>query len=92
MPVAQVPDIEPLATKDFDDAIRSEVARARKTLKNARSAWVETREVRLGTTRSIVENRMPKNGTFLVADQISPRAARIRARAAEPDKHKDGKC
>ena len=47
MSVAKISEIKASSTKSFEDAIREGVARANKTLKNVRSAWVKDFEVQV---------------------------------------------
>jgi dodecin len=47
MSVAKVSEIIASSPKGFDDAIREGIARAQKTLKNVKSAWVESQQVQL---------------------------------------------
>ena len=45
MSVAKVTEIKVSSTKSFDYAIKEGIARANKTLKNIKSAWVKDFEV-----------------------------------------------
>ena len=45
MTVARISAISSVSKKSFDDAIQQGVARANKTLKNVKGAWVEDQEV-----------------------------------------------
>jgi dodecin len=45
MPVARVTEISSTSTKGFDDAIQQGIARATKTLRNVKSAWVKEQRV-----------------------------------------------
>jgi dodecin len=45
MSVARVIEISSTSDQSFEDAIRQGVARANKTLRNVRSAWVKEQEV-----------------------------------------------
>lgn len=45
MTVARVTEISSISKKSFEDAIVQGVARANKTLKNLRGAWVKDQEV-----------------------------------------------
>ena len=45
MAVARVTEISSTSTKSFEDAIQSGVARANKTLRNVRSAWIKEQRV-----------------------------------------------
>ena len=45
MTVARISEISSISTKSFEDAIVKGVARANKTLKNVKGAWVKDQEV-----------------------------------------------
>ena len=45
MAVARVTEISSTSTQSFDDAIKQGIARATKTLRNVRSAWVKEQRV-----------------------------------------------
>ena len=45
MAVAKITEIKASSSESFDDAIQEGIARANKTLKNVRSAWVKDFEV-----------------------------------------------
>ena len=45
MSVARVSEISVTSTKSFEDAISQGIARATKTLRNVRSAWIKEQEV-----------------------------------------------
>ena len=45
MAVARVTEISSTSPKSFDDAIKQGIARATKTLRNVRSAWVKEQRV-----------------------------------------------
>ena len=68
MSVARVTEIKSSSTKSFDDAIKDGVARAAKTLKNIKSAWVENQEVIVGDKGNIVEYRVQMKVTFILED------------------------
>ena len=68
MSVARVTEIKSSSTKSFDDAIKDGVARAAKTLKNIKSAWVENQEVVVGDKGNIVEYRVQMKVTFILED------------------------
>jgi flavin-binding protein dodecin len=44
--VAKITEISATSTKSFEDAIRVGLARATKTLRNVRSAWIKEQQVR----------------------------------------------
>ncbi|GAP20415.1 dodecin family protein [Leptolinea tardivitalis] len=68
MSVARVTEIKSSSTKNFDDAIRIGVARAHKTLKNVKSAWIENQEVLLDEKGEISEYRVQMKVTFVLED------------------------
>jgi flavin-binding protein dodecin len=45
MPVARVTELSCTSTDSFEDAIRQGIARANKTLRGVRSAWVKEQRV-----------------------------------------------
>jgi dodecin len=68
MSVARVTEIKSSSNKSFDDAIREGVARASKTLKNVKSAWVENQEVVVDDAGKITEYRVQMKVTFILED------------------------
>ena len=68
MSVARVTEIKSSSTKGFEDAIQEGVARAAKTLKNIKSAWVENQEVLVDDSGKIAEYRVQLKVTFVLED------------------------
>jgi len=68
MSVAKVSEIIASSPKSFDDAIKEGVARANKTLKNVKSAWVENQQVKLDGEGQIREYRVQLKITFVLED------------------------
>jgi flavin-binding protein dodecin len=68
MSVAKVTEIIASSTKSFDDAIKIGVARAHKTLKNLKSAWVQNQQIKLDNEGKITEYRVQLKITFLIDD------------------------
>ncbi len=68
MSIAKVSEIITSSPKSFDDAIRSGVARAHKTLTNLKSAWVENQQVMLDAEGRITEYRVQLKITFLLEE------------------------
>ena len=68
MSVAKVSEIIASSPKSFDDAIKEGVARATKTLKNVKSAWVENQQVKLDGEGQIREYRVQLRITFILED------------------------
>jgi dodecin len=68
MSVARVTEIKSSSTKSFDDAIKQGIARANKTLKNIKSAWVENQDVIVDEKGEISEYRVQLKVTFILED------------------------
>jgi hypothetical protein len=68
MSVAKVSEIIVSSPTSFDDAIKVGVARAHKTLKNLKSAWVENQQVKLDDEGQILEYRVQLKVTFVIED------------------------
>ena len=68
MSVSRVSEIKATSTKSFDDAIKHGVARAAKTLRNVKSAWVENQDVSVGENGEITEYRVQLKVTFILED------------------------
>ena len=68
MSVARVTEIKSSSTKSFDDAIKQGIARANKTLKNIKSAWVENQDVIVNKKGEISEYRVQLKVTFILED------------------------
>ena len=67
MAVARVTEISSTSTKSFEDAIQSGVARATKTLRNVRSAWVKEQRVDI-RDGNIAEYQVNMMVTFILDD------------------------
>jgi flavin-binding protein dodecin len=68
MSIARVTEIKSSSAESFDDAIRTGVLRAHKTLKNVKSAWIQNQEVFLDEKGKIVEYRVQMKVTFILLD------------------------
>ena len=68
MTVAKVTEIKVSSPKSFDDAIKEGLARAHKTLKNVKSAWVKDFEVTVDGKGQIAEYRILMKVTFVLTD------------------------
>ena len=66
MSVASVSEIKASSTESFDDAIRQGVARAVKTLRNVKSAWVANQDVLIDDNGNITEYRVQLKVTFVL--------------------------
>jgi hypothetical protein len=67
MSIAKVSEISSTSAKSFEDAITQGIARANKTLRNVRSAWIKEQQVRV-TGGSITEFQVNMMVTFVVDD------------------------
>jgi hypothetical protein len=67
MSVAKVSEISATSTKGFHDAIEQGIARANKTLRNVRSAWIKEQQVRV-TEGRITEFQVNMMVTFVIDD------------------------
>lgn len=68
MSVARVTEIKASSPKSFDDAVREGVARAVKTLKNVKSAWIQNQDVSIDEKGNISEYRVQLKVTFVLED------------------------
>lgn len=67
MAVAKVTEIIASSTKSFEDAIQIGIARANKTLRNVRGAWVKEQKV-VVENGNITEYRVDMRVTFVLTD------------------------
>jgi flavin-binding protein dodecin len=66
MSVAKVEEISATSSKSFEDAIQQGLARAGKTLRNIRSAWIKEQQVRLDAGGRISEYQVNLMVTFVL--------------------------
>jgi flavin-binding protein dodecin len=67
MSVARITEITAISKKSFDDAVGIGVARANKTLKNVKGAWVKNQEVMVEKGK-VVGYKVNLKVTFVLAD------------------------
>ena len=67
MSVAKVSELSVTSTKSFDDAVQQGVARASKTLRNVRGAWIKEQHVRCDNGK-IAEYQVNMMVTFVIDD------------------------
>jgi len=65
MSVAKVSEISATSTKSFEDAINQGLARADKTLRNIKSAWIKEQQVRVEGGK-VVEYQVNMMVTFVL--------------------------
>jgi flavin-binding protein dodecin len=67
MSIAKVSELSATSPKSFEDAIEQGLARAHKTLRNVRSAWVKEQHVRCENGR-VTEYQVNLMVTFVLDD------------------------
>lgn len=67
MSVAKVSEIIASSSKSFEDAVEKGIARAHKTLKNVRGAWISAQKVEVEKGK-ITEYRVTMRVTFVLED------------------------
>jgi dodecin len=67
MTVARITEISSVSKKSFDDAVSLGVARANKTLKNVKGAWIKDQEVMVEKGK-ISGYKVILKVTFVLAD------------------------
>ena len=67
MSVAKVSEISATSTTGFEDAIKQGLARAHKTLRKVRSAWIKEQHVRVRDEK-ITEYQVNMMVTFIIDD------------------------
>jgi dodecin len=67
MAIAKVTEIWSASPKSFDDAVRIGIARADKTLKNIKSAWIQEQKAKIENGK-ITEFRVNMKVTFILKD------------------------
>ena len=68
MSISRTTEIKSSSTTSFDDSMKKGIARAQKTLKNVRGAWIENQEVILDEKGEITEYRVEMKITFILED------------------------
>jgi flavin-binding protein dodecin len=67
MSVARVTELTAASAKSFDDAIKTGISRAAKTLHNVRGAWIQDQEV-VVEGDAVTEYRVHMKVTFVLDD------------------------
>ncbi len=67
MSVARITEISATSEKSFEDAVQQGIARATKTLRNVRSAWIKEQEVSIENNR-VTSYRVNMQITFVLDD------------------------
>jgi flavin-binding protein dodecin len=69
MSIARIVEISSTSEKSFEDAVSQGVARASKTLRGIKSAWVKEQEVRVDGDK-IVAYKVILKVTFVLEDAV----------------------
>ncbi len=65
MSIARITEISSTSKKSFEDAIQGGIARATKTIRNVRSAWVKEQQIKIEND-TIVEYQVNLMVTFVL--------------------------
>jgi len=68
MYISRTTQIKSSSVLSFDDAMKKGIARALKTLKNVRGAWIENQEVLIDEKGKISEYRVQMMITFILEE------------------------
>ena len=68
MSISKTTEIKASSPTSFDDAVKKGIARAQKTLKNVKGAWIENQEVIVGEKGKISEYRVQMRVTFILEE------------------------
>ncbi|MBN2258044.1 MAG: dodecin domain-containing protein [Anaerolineaceae bacterium] len=68
MSVAKVTEIIASSPKSFDEAMKTGVSRAHKTLTNLKSAWIKNQQIMLDSEGQIEEYRVTMKVTFIIEE------------------------
>jgi flavin-binding protein dodecin len=67
MSVAKITEIQASSSKSFDDAVKTGLARAEKTLRNVSGAWIKSQKV-ICENGKITEYRVLMKVSFVLKD------------------------
>jgi hypothetical protein len=68
MSISRTTEVKSSSSVSFDDAMKKGLARAQKTLKNVRGAWIEGHEVLLDQKGKISEYQVRMKITFILQE------------------------
>ena len=69
MSISKTTEIKASSALSFDDAMKKGIARALKTLKNVKGAWIGNQEIRLDEKGKITEYRVQMQVTFILLEE-----------------------
>ena len=68
MSISRTTEVKSASPLSFDDAIKRGIARAQKTLKNVRGAWIKNQEVLVDEKGKVSEYRVQMKITFILEE------------------------
>lgn len=68
MSVAKVEEISATSTKSFEDAVKQGIARATKTLRGVKGAWIKEQYIKVDDKGAIAEYQVNMKVTFILED------------------------
>jgi len=68
MSISRTTELKASSPVSFEDALKKGIARAEKTLKNVRGAWIENQEVIIDEKGKISEYRVQMRITFILEE------------------------
>jgi len=68
MSISRITEIKSSSAVSFDDAMKKGIARAQKTLKNVKSAWIWNQEILLDNKGKISEYRVQMKISFILEE------------------------
>jgi len=68
MSISRTTEIKSSSTTSFDDAMKKGIARAVKTLKNVKGAWIWNQELMIDAKGKISEYRVQMKITFILEE------------------------
>jgi flavin-binding protein dodecin len=68
MSISRTTEVKSSSKVSFDDAMKKGIARAQKTLKNVKSAWIWNQEILLDDKGNISEYRVQMKITFMLEE------------------------
>ncbi|UCH51947.1 MAG: dodecin domain-containing protein [Chloroflexota bacterium] len=66
MSISRTTEVKASSKQSFDDAMKKGIARAQKTLRNVKSAWIWNQEIILDDKGKIAEYRVQMKITFML--------------------------
>ncbi len=68
MSVAKVEEISAISSKSFEDAVQKGIARATKTLRGVKGAWINEQHIKVDDAGKVTEYQVNMKVTFVLED------------------------